>query len=221
MGKAKRPGHKTAKVRPAPSAAVEPRQPLPVWIRPIAGFAQRKPLWFWGTVWILLLLAGISSVSTLLSPSASRSDALTTLQVKEEPEDPQETSIWLFTMLVFSCAFGCLVLSRYLLMPPRPRPPKPKAKPTPRPAPIVPVASLPAAPTPAPAPTPVAAPTPPVTRKPIPVQQSLVVAQAKAMVAQPKVTVVPEDESHPLDWGEAGLAEVMDMRKQRPLSSLL
>jgi hypothetical protein len=40
-------------------------------------------------------------------------------------------------------------------------------------------------------------------------------------VIEPVVTVVPENESHPLDWGEANLADMMDIRKQKPLSSLL
>jgi hypothetical protein len=42
-----------------------------------------------------------------------------------------------------------------------------------------------------------------------------------SVVIEPVVTVVPENESHPLDWGEANLADMMDIRKQKPLSSLL
>ena len=38
---------------------------------------------------------------------------------------------------------------------------------------------------------------------------------------EPVVTVVPTKESHPLDSGSQSLAEMMDIRKQRPLSSIL
>jgi hypothetical protein len=35
------------------------------------------------------------------------------------------------------------------------------------------------------------------------------------------VTVVPEAESHPLDWGLASLADALDLRQQRSLDSWL
>ncbi|UZQ55011.1 hypothetical protein OOK60_02725 [Trichothermofontia sichuanensis B231] len=38
---------------------------------------------------------------------------------------------------------------------------------------------------------------------------------------QAGVTIVPAEESHPLDWHEQGIAEAMDIRKRRPLSSLM
>lgn len=38
---------------------------------------------------------------------------------------------------------------------------------------------------------------------------------------QAGVTIVPAEQSHPLDWHEHGIAEAMDMRKRRPLSSLM
>ncbi len=38
---------------------------------------------------------------------------------------------------------------------------------------------------------------------------------------EPVVTVLPPEESQPLDSGEESLAEMMDMRKQRSLSSIL
>lgn len=45
--------------------------------------------------------------------------------------------------------------------------------------------------------------------------------QAMAHAQQPMVTVLAPEESHPLDWGEASLAEAMDIRKRRPISSIL
>lgn len=38
---------------------------------------------------------------------------------------------------------------------------------------------------------------------------------------EPVVTVLPPEESHPLDTGEESLVEMMDIRKQRSLSSIL
>ncbi|MBW4522661.1 MAG: hypothetical protein KME16_23695 [Scytolyngbya sp. HA4215-MV1] len=60
-------------------------------------------------------------------------------------------------------------------------------------------------------------------KPPLPAAQALVVQspQTSAMVPEPQVTVVPEEESHPLDWSEASLAEMMDIRKRRSLSSLM
>ena len=44
---------------------------------------------------------------------------------------------------------------------------------------------------------------------------------AKANQTDPVITIVPPEENHPLDWGEASLADAMDLRKQQPLSSIL
>ncbi|WP_448562285.1 hypothetical protein [Trichothermofontia sp.] len=38
---------------------------------------------------------------------------------------------------------------------------------------------------------------------------------------QAGVTIVPAEQTHPLDWHEHGIVEAMDMRKRRPLSSLM
>lgn len=43
----------------------------------------------------------------------------------------------------------------------------------------------------------------------------------RSVADQPVVTVLPPDESHPLDWGEDSLADMMDLRKRQSLSSLL
>jgi hypothetical protein len=40
-------------------------------------------------------------------------------------------------------------------------------------------------------------------------------------VAKTSVTVVPSDQSHPLDWDEGSLVNAMDIRKRHPLSSWL
>lgn len=60
---------------------------------------------------------------------------------------------------------------------------------------------------PPPIPTPPEEPQPPVA--PVPAE------------TEPVVTVLPPEESHPLDAGEESLVEMMDIRKNRSLSSLL
>lgn len=56
---------------------------------------------------------------------------------------------------------------------------------------------------------------------PTPVVEPLAVVAPVPVETEPVVTVVPPEESHPLDSGEESLAEMMDIRKQRPLSSIL
>lgn len=45
--------------------------------------------------------------------------------------------------------------------------------------------------------------------------------RATAVKTQPTVTVLPPEENHPLDWGDASLADRMDIRKQKSLSNYL
>jgi len=44
---------------------------------------------------------------------------------------------------------------------------------------------------------------------------------AASQAAEVPVTVVPEDQIHPLDWPQARLAEAMDLRKRKSIQSLL
>ncbi len=59
---------------------------------------------------------------------------------------------------------------------------------------------------------------PPVTA---PLEQMPPVTPPLPAEIEPVVTVLPPEESHPLDSGEESLAEMMDIRKQRSLSSIL
>lgn len=56
---------------------------------------------------------------------------------------------------------------------------------------------------------------------PTPVVEPLAPVATVPEETEPVVTVVPPEESHPLDSGEESLAEMMDIRKQKPLSSIL
>jgi hypothetical protein len=44
---------------------------------------------------------------------------------------------------------------------------------------------------------------------------------SSAVTRLPTVTVVPSEEAHPLDWSDASLADRMDIRKQKSISSLM
>lgn len=52
-------------------------------------------------------------------------------------------------------------------------------------------------------------------------QTAVVPAPASVVTRQPIVTVVPSEEVHSLDWGDASLADMMDIRKQKSISSLM
>ncbi|NET32818.1 MAG: hypothetical protein F6K19_12515 [Cyanothece sp. SIO1E1] len=135
--------------------------------------------------------------------------------------------LWSLLALVLSCAAGCWVTSRLLIKSAPPR--KPSGQNTPKPLQ-----------------RPKAQPHKLLKRlKPYPQPQaSAQLAQAQVKLhdrkpnpakpvnlakpntvkpdeAKPIVTVVPAWQSHPLDWDEESLVKVMDIRKQRSLSSLL
>ncbi len=159
---------------------------------------------------------------------------------------PQETLPgWFFAAIALSCATGCFILWRWLnrsgakasprqkTVPPKTVPPiakghavarrrlRSRPRKSPRPATqrkMAPAASLARTST-----------SQLGKRRPAFSQvtaQKTVMKKTAAKVAknnrtEPVVTVVPPGENHPLDWGEASLAEVMDLRKQQPLSSIL
>ncbi|MGV0027899.1 hypothetical protein [Phormidesmis priestleyi] len=52
-------------------------------------------------------------------------------------------------------------------------------------------------------------------------QTPILQAAAPVVTRPPTVTVVPSEEAHPLDWGDASLADMMDIRKQKSISSLM
>ncbi|NJO51529.1 MAG: hypothetical protein HC840_21210 [Leptolyngbyaceae cyanobacterium RM2_2_4] len=108
--------------------------------------------------------------------------------------------LWSFGAIAFSCAVASLMVSQRLRQVPGPRKPVKRSSTNPR--------SLPAAQVVSPgraiAPTsrPGATPTQP----------------AAVQSAAEEPLHVSHEESHSLDWGEAGLADSLDIRHRRPLS---
>lgn len=78
------------------------------------------------------------------------------------------------------------------------------------------IPSLEAAVTPPPPP-----PRPPLRQRPLPPLVTPPPQLAQEAAAAPKVTVVPADEPVSLDWPEGSLAETLDLRQRRSLSSFL
>lgn len=195
---------------------------------------------FWGTVWTtVLIVAGLgvkelidpaavdhgrapSTTATFTTPTTPVNQPLTPVQTPQvqtsqvqAPQAQSDGTIWLFGTIVFGCVVGCILITQRLLK--SPLPPKGKRS-------LVRLSSKQKLP---------AGQSKPVTALAMKGQQSkrmdldvyirssLPTQTAQQPIAKPAVTLVPDDESHPLDWGEESLANLMDLRKRRDLSSFL
>lgn len=154
--------------------------------------------------------ASQSSPSSATKPSPSAKPG-----AQSGPQAPESESgipLWVFGAIALGCAGGSLIVSRLLVSSPsatRRRGPARKTKPVlkaqgARPSKRkVRTAQAPG----------------PKGRRRVPVRSPA--SQTMAPAPQPMVTVLAPEESHPLDWGETSLAEAMDIRKRRPISSIL
>ena len=196
---------------------------------------QKRPFILWGTALVVVLLTGGIALKGLIYPGPldSIEPELATTQVQPQPLKipEQNLNLWLFGAVALGCAAGSILVSRHIE---RLGSQSQQTQPTSKPRPVAPQAS---STQPRQSATATRRSSPPMRRKkaasvkrgtaaPAPVFQADPVRMRQAayptsVVVEPVVTVVPENESHPLDWGEASLAEMMDIRKQKPLSSLL
>lgn len=197
-------------------------------------FVQRYPFTVWGLALVMVLFLGGVAFKGLINPGPVEEEAAQpelvqkqqTTTVREHPDTEKAMDLWLFGAIALGGALGSFLISQQLeqLDPKRNQPKRLK-----RQAPVK---------RPQPKPQPAAIINASKNRQAAPAKQRQPVAPAAASdrpsrvaarpgarpvqaLAQPVVTVVPAEESHPLDWGEASLAEMMDLRKRRPLSSLL
>lgn len=215
-------------------------------IQSLMGVLEVRPLIFWSGIWVSMLLVAMVSVSSLLSPglvderTASEAafggnSAEAAQQVKQRSRVP----LWLFGAIALTCTAGSFLISKQLARPQSPRsivrkpasrkqsksrPPRKgrkRLKPyspadSPLPLPVYPSAQV-QPPAPVPAPLQLSGKSagrlrrvsPPLTSK-------LSVRPTKV-----SVTVVPDEENHPLDWQAASLVDSVDLRKRRSLSSWL
>jgi hypothetical protein len=205
---------------------------------------QKQPFIVWGASLVLVLLTGSIALKGLMSPGPVEPDSPPTpiAQTKKaedakqpqksaEAEVEQASNLWLFGAIGLGCAAGSFLIAKRLE--------QIESQQTVRQKPQVEAAQPPAAMTrrakPSQAPSRsvrrrkpahrsgsarrVAVPAVAVAATPTPVPVSAY--STTTVMAEPVVTVVPDHETHPLDWGDASLADMMDLRKQRPLSHWL
>ena len=204
------------------------RIPLPF----LHQLVYKRPVAILGGLWVLLLLAAAMAGRGLISPGTvdweqpefispglvgqvQPEPTLDATKVQEYPravsaltrvpEAPksEEMPLWLFGAIALSCAAGSMLISLRLRRQARPRKLIKRAKPA--------------------ATVPKKRQRPPQKHRQVPPverQQPSVPARS-AFLADPLVTVVPSEESHPLDRSDDSLADMMDMRKRKSLGSLL
>jgi len=215
----------------------------------ITRFLIQRPLFLWGSVWVSMLVVGLVALNGLLSPGSSNGSRSTGAALSSGaasmPSDPNggRIPLWLFGAIALSCTAGSVLVSRQLARPaPFSRTSKPFPKPTlPTPAPPPSqketkprrLSSYVATEFPFPYSQPLLSRastaqthrsttvTPPKPHK----APSAKLPDTARPIAQTSsevpVAVVPSDENHPLDWGNASLADKLDIRKQRSVSSWL
>lgn len=228
----------------------QPRPPLPARShQPLrtskAALSLGKPGWtlalvVLGSAWIVVAVIALTAVSGLLSPNASNGKRPPgTAVIRETTETAQRNSptrlpLWLFGAIALSCAAGSILISKQANRPSRPR----KSTKVKRLAPYG-AATIPQpAPSPAPQPQPTYPPPLPsfvlnpghtqsFSTAPAPfvapaTLMQLAHQEAQGAIAQTDVSATAASEdTHPLDWGKASLADKLDLRKQRSVSPLL
>lgn len=210
-----------------------PRVILAVWNSLFKLLKNNPWLIFSGMLVVLLSLAGMSIMSlTYVKHTAQEVPESATLVKEEVPESPQQgkpTDLWLLVAIAASCAVGSLLIFKHLnrtLAPSKPmRRVKPSGIQVEKSAPREKQARKTIPPQPvsvtvhssAPKPMPVASLPPklvPKTAPPMPMTPTL----AKT---QPVVTVLPPESTYKIYRPDTSLADFLDIRKQRSLSSIL
>lgn len=182
---------------------------------PLIALLKRHPWLLWSGMWVLILSAAafISSIaifSLMHTGRIAHQELPRPTVATENPAKASQTTstmfLWVLGAVALTCsAAGYLAISQRLNSSSSAKPGKPVKRSAQTPTrrqrrrrlrhELLP------------------SPTPP---KPMPTVTPAVPAEV-----EPVVTVLPPEESHPLDTGEESLAEMMDIRKQRSLSSIL
>jgi hypothetical protein len=217
----------------AASSLLHPKVILAAWSSSFKLLKNNPWLIFSGVLLVLFSLAGMSIMSlTYVKHTAQQVPESAATLVKEEvPESSAQgkpTDLWLLVAIAASCAVGSLLIFKHLnrsLVPSKPirrvktgvqvQKNAPREKPARKTIPPQPVSvSVQKS---VPRPMPVASLPPklvPKTAPPMPITPTL----AKN---QPVMTVLPPESTYKLDRQDTSLADVLDIRKQRSLSSIL
>lgn len=207
---------------------------------------QKQPFIVWGASLVLVLLTGSIALKGLMSPGPIEPDVspTTIAQTKQsvdtkQPQKPanteveQPSNLWLFGAIGLGCMAGSFLLAKRLEQVESQPSVQQKFATEPvesastmtrraRPAPVAARTGRQRKPsTRKVAARRVSVPAVTVTATPTSVPVAAYPTANHNSVPEPVVTVVPDHETHPLDWGDASLADMMDLRKQRPLSHWL
>lgn len=202
---------------------------------------QKQPFIVWGASLVLVLLTGSIALKGLMSPGPEPDSPPTPIaqaqkledakqpQKSEDAEVEQPSNLWLFGAIGLGCAAGSFLIAKRLEQTDSPQPirQKPQVKAAQAPTAMtrrVQHSQVPSRSVRRRKPVHrhvstrrVAVPAVAVAATPAPVSAY----STTTVMTEPVVTVVPDHETHPLDWGDASLADMMDLRKQRPLSHWL
>lgn len=206
----------------------------------LAGWQQlisKYPLAFWGGLWLVLLVIGAMATRGLLSPGSivqDRRQWVSSAYVEQEqpanhlvattsnptpnslrgftqvPKDPPpETGVplWLYSAIALSCATGAVLILLGFFH--KPRKILKRVKTSSHRTRTVKIRKN--------------RQHNPPHRRPLlsNTRQQPPLPTAPSLLASPLVSVVPPEQSHPLDGGPESLADIMDLRKRQSLGSLL
>lgn len=197
-------------------------------LEPLRQLLHKHPFLCFGGLWVLFVLLGSMSAVRLVSPGpmeqeASKSTPALTTVLESKPKQPAPTTVLeskpkqhmplaLFGTVAIGCAVGSLFITQALRYSSQNHQPsrilktaattsrKKRRQPSQKGHPV------------------------PSTQQPIssaltyqPVNNRLATTNKQPT----QITVLPPEESHPLDKGNESLAEMMDLRKRKSLTSLM
>lgn len=176
---------------------------------------QQRPFLFWLGVWVALALVAGMAVGELLNPGGrkqptTKRPADTPAVVSPSPTATRspESPLGVFGLIALSCAIASWLLARQFNRPTATQRLVKKAKPSNSKLVIRKSGTR--------------RTSVPPSSNPHPSLPAVVTPKSQdSQGSEPTVTVVPAEEAHPLDWQEHSLADMLDLRKQRPLSSLM
>jgi hypothetical protein len=193
---------------PFSSESDESEQPFSfgLWIQVL----WQHPLIFWSGIWAIVFLVAGLAFTGLVSPYLSSQTAETTAPMPGQPSATTKSEgdtlpIWTVGAIAVACAAGSLLISQRMKYQNSHQSLKSKQ---PKDAGHALMAAT--SPSPLPPTTPIQ-PFQPV----VPSPQLATIPALPSVAEEPVVTVVPADEATPLDWQEASLADIMDIRYRR------
>jgi hypothetical protein len=175
------------------------------WLVFLVAFTQRQPFLLWSSVWLLTIsLTWVGARSLIVvDPSEiekSPPEVVASPQTSKQSrfEAKPASSFGLLAAIALGCGGMSFLLAKQL----SPNKPQPRLVTRPKPRPVSTVANA----------------QPPVVAANI---ATVARSTPLAPVSPPVVTIVPSEEAHHLDWSDTSLADMMDIRKQKSISSLV